>query len=111
MMMMMMMPDEPFIPQSQVRDHLIEEEEYDNDNDNSQQEIDLLMPQSQLRQSSAILRASEPLSSAMNHQMFKSERLGKVVNDPVHQHMYFSGKLCDCIDTQQMQRLRVVKCD
>jgi deoxynucleoside triphosphate triphosphohydrolase SAMHD1 len=109
MMMMMMMPDEPFIPQSQVRDHLIEEEEYDNDNDNSQQEIDLLMPQSQLRQSSAILRASEPLSSAMNHQMFKSERLGKVVNDPVHQHMYFSGKLCDCIDTQQMQRLRELK--
>lgn len=34
---------------------------------------------------------------------------GKTFNDPVHGHMYFNPKLCDVIDTPQMQRLRELK--
>ena len=34
---------------------------------------------------------------------------GKTFNDPVHGHMYFNPKLCDVIDTAQMQRLRELK--
>ena len=34
---------------------------------------------------------------------------GKTFNDPVHGHMYFNPKICDVIDTPQMQRLRDLK--
>lgn len=60
-----------------------------------------------MRQNPNILRANEPI---VQDYYTKSERnKGKVVNDPVHNHMYFSGKLCDVIDTPQMQRLRELK--
>jgi len=88
-------PDEPYLPMSQVRE--------DNLDDCYNNEI----PMSQMRQNPNILRANEPI---VQDYYTKSERnKGKVVNDPVHNHMYFSGKLCDVIDTPQMQRLRELK--
>ena len=34
---------------------------------------------------------------------------GKVINDPVHGHMYFPGVIVDAIDTRRVQRLRELK--
>jgi|TARA_B100001142_G_C14328893_1_gene653325 hypothetical protein len=36
-------------------------------------------------------------------------RSGKIINDPVHGHMYFPGLVVDAIDTPQVQRLRELK--
>ena len=57
--------------------------------------------------------------SQLQHQMFPAEaaddgqnpsrRRGKVINDPVHGHMYFPGIVVDAIDTPQVQRLRELK--
>ena len=89
-------PDEPYLPMSQVREDNI-------NNDDAYDDI----PMSQMRQNPNILRANEPI---VQDYYTKSERnKGKVVNDPVHNHMYFSGKMCDVIDTPQMQRLRELK--
>ena len=38
-----------------------------------------------------------------------TRRRGKVINDPVHGHMYFPGIVVDAIDTPQVQRLRELK--
>ena len=92
------LPDEPYLPMSQVR----EDEE---NNINISGEI----PMSQMRQNPNILRASEPLIVQDYYTKSRERNKGKVVNDPVHNHMYFSGKLCDVIDTPQMQRLRELK--
>ena len=36
-------------------------------------------------------------------------RTGKVINDPIHGHMHFSGKLMAVVDTPEFQRLRELK--
>ena len=92
------LPDEPYLPMSQVR----EDEENNNINIGE-------IPMSQMRQNPNILRASEPLIVQDYYTNLRERNKGKVVNDPVHNHMYFSGKLCDVIDTPQMQRLRELK--
>jgi hypothetical protein len=43
------------------------------------------------------------------HVPWSSKRRGKVINDPVHGHMYFPGIVVDAIDTPQVQRLRELK--
>jgi hypothetical protein len=38
-----------------------------------------------------------------------TRRSHKIINDPVHGHMYFPGVVVEAIDTPQMQRLRELK--
>lgn len=50
-----------------------------------------------------------PAEEALNSKGFGTTRPGKIINDPVHGHMYFPGVVVDAIDTPQVQRLRELK--
>lgn len=50
-----------------------------------------------------------PAEEAFKSIGFGNSRPGKIINDPVHGHMYFPGIVVAAIDTPQMQRLRELK--
>jgi deoxynucleoside triphosphate triphosphohydrolase SAMHD1 len=54
-------------------------------------------------------RLTFPVEEALECNKFGGSQPGKIVNDPVHGHMYFSGIVVDAIDTPQVQRLRELK--
>lgn len=70
-------------------------------------DMDALVTMSQLQHQQPMFPA-EALDGN-THVPWSSKRRGKVINDPVHGHMYFPGIVVDAIDTPQVQRLRELK--
>ena len=55
------------------------------------------------------LQHQQPTFPAEEALSLRGTRPGKIINDPVHGHMYFPGPVVDAIDTPQVQRLRELK--
>lgn len=70
------------------------------DEDEDEDEDEGFLTLSQLQHQQPTYPAEEALGSS---------HPGKIVNDPVHGHMYFPGTVVKAIDTPQVQRLRELK--
>ena len=79
------------------------------DADELDEDIDEFVTMSQLQHQQPMFPAEAADDVQNPSRGWTTRRRGKVINDPVHGHMYFPGIVVDAIDTPQVQRLRELK--
>ena len=79
------------------------------DADELDEDIDEFVTMSQLQHQQPMFPAEAADDVQNPSRGWTTRRRGKVINDPVHGHMYFPGVIVDAIDTPQVQRLRELK--
>ena len=79
------------------------------DADELDEDIDEFVTMSQLQHQQPMFPAEAADDEQNPSRGWTTRRRGKVINDPVHGHMYFPGVIVDAIDTPQVQRLRELK--
>lgn len=79
------------------------------DADELDEDIDEFVTMSQLQHQQPMFPAEAADDEQNPSRGWTTRRRGKVINDPVHGHMYFPGIVVDAIDTPQVQRLRELK--
>ena len=79
------------------------------DADELDEDIDEFVTMSQLQHQQPMFPAEAADDVQKPSRGWTTRRRGKVINDPVHGHMYFPGVIVDAIDTPQVQRLRELK--
>ena len=79
------------------------------DADDLDEDMDQFVTMSQLQHQQPMFPAEAADDEQNPSRGWTTRRRGKVINDPVHGHMYFPGIVVDAIDTPQVQRLRELK--
>lgn len=79
------------------------------DADDLDEDTDQFVTMSQLQHQQPMFPAEAADDEQNPSRGWTTRRRGKVINDPVHGHMYFPGVVVDAIDTPQVQRLRELK--
>ena len=79
------------------------------DADELDEDIDEFVTMSQLQHQQPMFPAEAADDVQNPSRGWTTRRRGKVINDPVHGHMYFPGVIVNAIDTPQVQRLRELK--
>ena len=79
------------------------------DADDLDEDMDQFVTMSQLQHQQPMFPAEAADDTQNPIRGWTTRRRGKVINDPVHGHMYFPGIVVDAIDTPQVQRLRELK--
>ena len=79
------------------------------DADDLDEDMDQFVTMSQLQHQQPMFPAEAADDVQNPSRGWTTRRRGKVINDPVHGHMYFPGVIVDAIDTPQVQRLRELK--
>jgi len=79
------------------------------DADDLDEDMDQFVTMSQLQHQQPMFPAEAADDEQNPSRGWTTQRRGKVINDPVHGHMYFPGIVVDAIDTPQVQRLRELK--
>ena len=79
------------------------------DADDLDEDMDQFVTMSQLQHQQPMFPAEAADDVQNPSRGWTTRRRGKVINDPVHGHMYFPGIVVDAIDTPQVQRLRELK--
>ena len=79
------------------------------DADELDEDMDEFVTMSQLQHQQPMFPAEAADDEQNPSRGWTTRRRGKVINDPVHGHMYFPGIVVDAIDTPQVQRLRELK--
>ena len=79
------------------------------DADDLDEDMDQFVTMSQLQHQQPMFPAEAADDEQNPSRGWTTRRRGKVINDPVHGHMYFPGVIVDAIDTPQVQRLRELK--
>lgn len=79
------------------------------DADDLDEDTDQFVTMSQLQHQQPMFPAEAADDEQNPSRGWTTRRRGKVINDPVHGHMYFPGIVVDAIDTPQVQRLRELK--